>query len=77
MIKKQDLIISSTKGNISLLETEANNEALKKRIALHTSAQLVADHFGFVNQPIIISNACISGVMAIINGYAIDPIGPI
>ncbi len=66
--KKTVLIISSTKGNISLLETETYNAALKKRISLPHSAQLVADHFGFVNQPVIISNACISGVLAILTG---------
>jgi 3-oxoacyl-[acyl-carrier-protein] synthase-1 len=66
--KKAILIISSTKGNISLLETVINNAELKKRVALSTSANLVADHFGFVNQPIIISNACVSGVMGIITG---------
>jgi len=66
--KKTVLILSSTKGNISLLETEANNADLKKRIALSTSAKLVADYFGFENQPIIISNACVSGVMGIITG---------
>jgi 3-oxoacyl-[acyl-carrier-protein] synthase-1 len=66
--KKTILIISSTKGNISLLETEAYNTWLKKRISLPHSAQLVADHFGFVNQPVVISNACISGVLAIITG---------
>jgi 3-oxoacyl-[acyl-carrier-protein] synthase-1 len=65
---KTGLIISSTKGNISLLETKENNEALQKRISLNTSAQLVAEHFGFINQPVIISNACISGVMAIVTG---------
>jgi 3-oxoacyl-[acyl-carrier-protein] synthase-1 len=65
---KTVLIISSTKGNISLLETEKNSLELQKRIALSTSAKLVADHFGFVNQPVIISNACVSGVMAIITG---------
>ncbi|GAC1526327.1 MAG: hypothetical protein NVS3B15_02150 [Sediminibacterium sp.] len=36
--KKTVLIISSTKGNISLLETHVFDPALKKRIALHTSA---------------------------------------
>ncbi len=65
---KTGLVISSTKGNISLLETEENNAELQKRVSLNTSAQLVAKHFGFVNQPIIISNACVSGVMAIITG---------
>ncbi|HEY5326161.1 MAG TPA: beta-ketoacyl synthase N-terminal-like domain-containing protein [Mucilaginibacter sp.] len=66
--KKTVLIISSTKGNISLLETETCNAALKKRIALSTSAKLVSDYFGFTSLPVIISNACISGVLAIITG---------
>ncbi|GAB2693572.1 beta-ketoacyl synthase N-terminal-like domain-containing protein [Mucilaginibacter koreensis] len=62
------LIICSTKGNISLLETEPHTEALNQRMALHTSAKLVADYFGFVNIPIVVSNACISGVLGILNG---------
>ena len=66
--KKTVLIISSTKGNISLLETEAPSDALNKRISLNTSAQLVADHFEFVNTPVVISNACISGMLAILTG---------
>ncbi|MCO5946812.1 beta-ketoacyl-[acyl-carrier-protein] synthase family protein [Mucilaginibacter flavidus] len=66
--KKTVLIISSTKGNISLLETEENNPALQQRIAMPASAKLVAEYFGFQNQSIIISNACISGVMSIITG---------
>ncbi|MDB5030682.1 beta-ketoacyl-[acyl-carrier-protein] synthase family protein [Mucilaginibacter sp.] len=66
--KKTVLILSSTKGNISLLETEADNPELNNRIAMHTSAKLVAAHFGFVNQPLVVSNACISGIMAILTG---------
>ena len=66
--KKTVLIISSTKGNISLLETEVPSESLNKRISLNTSAKLVASHFGFFNQPVIISNACISGTLAILTG---------
>jgi 3-oxoacyl-[acyl-carrier-protein] synthase-1 len=65
---KTILIVSTTKGNISLLETDADNPDLKNRIALHTSAKLVASHFGFVNQPLVVSNACISGIMAILTG---------
>ncbi|MEP6465476.1 MAG: beta-ketoacyl synthase N-terminal-like domain-containing protein [Parafilimonas sp.] len=64
--KKTLLIISTTKGNISLLETEAYNDELKNRIALHTSAKLIAEHFHFINQPIVVSNACISGLLGII-----------
>jgi len=66
--KKTVLILSSTKGNISLLETEEPSESLNKRISLNTSAQLVADHFQFANQPVIVSNACISGMLAILTG---------
>lgn len=64
--EKTILIVSSTKGNISLLETDADNPNLENRIALYTSAKLIAAHFGFVNQPLVISNACISGIMAIL-----------
>ncbi len=62
------LIISSTKGNISLLETAELNEALKKRIALHTSAKLVAGYFNCSNKPVVVSNACISGSLALLMG---------
>jgi 3-oxoacyl-[acyl-carrier-protein] synthase I len=67
------LILSTTKGNISLLEAEAGgagraaaNPALDRRIALSTSAGLIAGHFHFVNTPIIISNACISGILGLV-----------
>ena len=66
--KKTILIISSTKGNISLLETELPTKALTNRISLTASAKLVAEHFHFTNEPIVISNACISGLLAIITG---------
>ncbi len=64
--KRTILIISSTKGNISLLENTPMSDALKKRIALHTSAKLVAVHFNCSNKPVVISNACISGSLALI-----------
>ena len=66
--EKTMLIISTTKGNISLLETEVYNESLRKRMALYTSADLIAKHFHFVNKPLIVSNACISGALAIVTG---------
>jgi len=66
--KKTVLIISSTKGNISLIETERDGAEIQKRISLPASAKLVAEYFGFINQPVVVSNACISGIMAIITG---------
>jgi 3-oxoacyl-[acyl-carrier-protein] synthase-1 len=64
--KKTILIISSTKGNISLLETADYNQDLEKRISLNTSANLVASHLSFINKPLVVCNACISGLVAII-----------
>ncbi len=69
------LVVSSTKGNISLLENTKNIEGIKDRIALHTSAQMVADHFGFVNKPVVVSNACISGLLAILTGMRLIQAG--
>jgi 3-oxoacyl-[acyl-carrier-protein] synthase-1 len=57
------LILSTTKGNISLIEEGIEDPA---RFSLAGSARLIAHHFGFVHSPIVISNACISGVLALI-----------
>jgi len=65
---KTGMIISSTKGNIGLLESDTYLPNLRNRIALHTSAKLVSDYFNMVNPPVIISNACISGLLGIIVG---------
>ncbi|MFZ1785632.1 MAG: beta-ketoacyl synthase N-terminal-like domain-containing protein [Ferruginibacter sp.] len=65
---KTVLIISSTKGNISLLETADMSDSLAERISLTSSARLVAGHFGFSSKPVVISNACISGILAILTG---------
>lgn len=52
-------VLSTTKGNVSLLaETED--------ILLHDSARRIARAFANPNEPIVVSNACISGVCALI-----------
>lgn len=66
--KKTVLIISTTKGNIGLLENGPLTAGLQQRISLNTSARLVADHFNFTNPPVIVSNACISGIVALLTG---------
>ncbi len=55
-------ILSTTKGNISLLK---NQSELPGGVYLSELAEKIADFFGFKTKPIIISNACVSGVMAI------------
>lgn len=60
------LIISSTKGNISLLEDRPISPELRKQINLGTSAKKIAGLFGVTTPPIVVSNACISGLVALI-----------
>lgn len=55
-------ILSTTKGNISLLKDE---NTLPEGVYLSHLAQKLADFFGFKTKPIVVSNACVSGVMAI------------
>ncbi|MET3537946.1 beta-ketoacyl synthase N-terminal-like domain-containing protein [Chryseobacterium limigenitum] len=55
-------ILSTTKGNISLLKNQAT---LPEGVYLSSLAQKIADFFGFKTKPIVVSNACVSGVMAI------------
>ena len=62
------LIISSTKGNISLLETAAIDDTTKEKMGLFSSAASIARFFGMANAPLMISNACISGLTALLTG---------
>ena len=52
-------ILSSTKGNVALL-------AQTEDISLIDSARRIAQAFGNTNEPLVVSNACISGVCALI-----------
>lgn len=53
-------VLSTTKGNITALENSNIESAY-----LHQLAQTVADFFGFQTEPIVVSNACVSGVLAV------------
>lgn len=55
-------ILSTTKGNVHLLENLDGYE--EDRVHLWKSAQMIAQFFGNDNEPIVISNACISGASA-------------
>lgn len=56
-------IVSSTKGNVELLEDEQEQGSQTATYLWH-SAQQIARHFGNPNTPIVVSNACISGCAA-------------
>lgn len=60
-------IFSSTKGNIDLLEKE-NPQFDKTRIQLWKLGEIISNFFNSPITPIIISNACVSGITAIIAG---------
>lgn len=62
------LIISSTKGNIDLLDKQVAGTFDKKRLFLWETANVVAAHFKNPNKALVVSNACISGVVALIIG---------
>lgn len=53
-------ILSTTKGNVDLLSRNPNDSCCY----LSESALKISRHFGNNNQPLVVSNACISGVCA-------------
>jgi 3-oxoacyl-[acyl-carrier-protein] synthase-1 len=57
-------ILSTTKGNVDLLETDPYNE----KLYLWNTARFLQRHFNFSNEPLVVSDACISGIQAIITG---------
>ena len=62
------IIISTTKGNIELLELNKDPSFDVNLLKLNYSANKIAQYFKNPNRPILVSNACISGVNAIILG---------
>ncbi len=59
-------VLSTTKGNVELLgnaQSYAPGFALGRE-TLHSSAGLIAAHFCNPNTPVVVSNACISGLCA-------------
>lgn len=58
------LILSTTKGNVAALPNNINEAALGYSI------NYIQNHFKMINKPLLISNACISGISATV--YAAD-----
>ncbi len=59
-------IFSTTKGNINLLEKENIGKFDINRLKLWKSSEITADFFGKKNNVLTVSNACISGSLAVI-----------
>ena len=58
--KKTLLIYSTTKGNIDALDSKS------PKVYLNNLSATVANYFNAANTPLVLSNACISGLLAII-----------
>ncbi len=57
------LLISTTKGNIDALDTR--NPFDEERAYLHVLGEKIKTFFGFHHDAMVLSNACVSGVLAI------------
>lgn len=57
------LILSTTKGNIDVLEE--SSPFPKNRIYLTELAKVIKNFFGFTTEPVVVSNACVSGGLAL------------
>ncbi len=60
--EKTAFILSTTKGNITSLK---NKNIPPESVYLSVLAKKIADFFGFKTKPVVVSNACVSGVLAI------------
>ncbi|AFL80427.1 3-oxoacyl-(acyl-carrier-protein) synthase [Aequorivita sublithincola DSM 14238] len=61
--EKVGLLVSTTKGNIDVLEKE--NNFPESRAYLSELGKIIQNFFGFKNEAIVLSNACVSGVLSV------------
>ena len=64
-------LFSTTKGNIELLDSNLQQNFDAGRVHIWKSAEIVTQYFQNNNQPITLSNACISGTQALLIGKSI------
>jgi len=62
------LIISTTKGNIDVLEKQNREAFTSDRAYLSVLASTIGRYFDSFHKPVVVCNACISGVLGIIHG---------
>ena len=61
-------ILSTTKGNVDVFNAKSKYYAEPDRVYLWKTASIIQQFFNMANTPWVVSNACISGVLAIIIG---------
>ena len=62
---KTGLIIASTKGNIDVLSPDSEFYQKSSRVYLPQLGKQIQDFFNLKNEAIVLSNACVSGVLAL------------
>jgi 3-oxoacyl-[acyl-carrier-protein] synthase-1 len=60
---KTGLIVATTKGNIDVLENDSRFPV--DRAYLSVLATTIAQFYGITTQPVVLSNACVSGILAV------------
>lgn len=65
-LTRTGFVLSTTKGNIKYL-----GRIPDQRLSLHHSAALISSVTKLTSKPIVISNACASGVIALLYGHAL------
>ncbi len=60
------LLYSTAKGNINLLERQGPGKIAPDRVYLPVFAGVLGSYFNCANTPLILSNACISGLLALV-----------
>ena len=68
-------ILSTTKGNISLVEAENRQEIPESLLSLNDSADRIARALGMQGESLVVSHACISGLLAMITGMRLIQAG--
>ena len=61
-LQRTGLVVSTTKGNIDLL---GSNRFTEDRVHLWKLAEIISSFFGIISKPVVVSNACISGALAV------------
>ena len=56
-------VLSTTKGNVELLDSRSQ-QFPADRVLPGVAARVIAAYFGFCREPLVVSNACISGLSA-------------
>jgi 3-oxoacyl-[acyl-carrier-protein] synthase-1 len=63
--ERTGIVLSTTKGNIDVLASGRQNAFEKNCVLLWKLGEVISHYFGNPNQTIVLSNACISGVLAL------------